>query len=50
MGMMLKKTIKDTVKTITNNNKKNPLPEELELLRIMQDIGIEGSELLLIKL
>lgn len=43
--MMLKKTIKDTVKTITDNKKENPLPEELELLRIKQDIGIEGSEI-----
>jgi ferritin-like metal-binding protein YciE len=49
MGMMLKKTIKDTVKTITDNNKKNPLPEELELLRIKQDIGIEGSEIVTYK-
>jgi ferritin-like metal-binding protein YciE len=45
MGMMLKKTIKDTVKTITDDKKENPLPEELELLRIKQDIGIEGSEI-----
>jgi len=49
MGMMLKKTIKDTVKTITDNNKNNPLPEELELLRIKQDIGIEGSEIVTYK-
>ena len=49
MGMMLKKTIKDTVKTITDNKEKNPLPEELELLRIKQDIGIEGSEIVTYK-
>lgn len=49
MGMMLKKTIKDTVKTITDNKKENPLPEELELLRIKQDIGIEGSEIVTYK-
>jgi ferritin-like metal-binding protein YciE len=49
MGMMLKKTIKDTVKTITDDKKENPLPEELELLRIKQDIGIEGSEIVTYK-
>lgn len=48
MGRMLKKTIKDKVKTIPDNNK-NPLPEELELLRIKQDIGIEGSEIVTYK-
>jgi ferritin-like metal-binding protein YciE len=45
MSMMLKKTIEDTVKTITDDKKENPLPGELELLRIKQDIGIEGSEI-----
>jgi ferritin-like metal-binding protein YciE len=45
MSMMLKKTIEDTVKTITDDKKENPLPGELDLLRIKQDIGIEGSEI-----
>jgi ferritin-like metal-binding protein YciE len=49
MGIMLKKTIKDTVKTISDNNKKNPLPEELELLRIKQDIGFEDFEIVTYK-
>jgi ferritin-like metal-binding protein YciE len=49
MSMMLRKTIKDTVKTITDNTKENPLPEELELLRIKQDIGIEGYEIVTYK-
>ncbi len=49
MSTMLKKTIEDTVKTITDNKKENPLPEEFELLRIKQDIGIEGSEIVTYK-
>jgi hypothetical protein len=51
MATMLKKTIEDTVKSLTddNNRKANPLPEEWELLRIKQDIGIEGSEIITYK-
>ena len=51
MTTMLKKTIEDTVKSLTDddNNKANPLPEEWELLRIKQDIGIEGSEIITYK-
>jgi ferritin-like metal-binding protein YciE len=50
MTTMLKKTIEDTVKSLTDDNSKgNPLPEELELLRIKQDIGIEGSEIVTYK-
>ena len=45
MTTMLKKTIEDTVKSIANDKKENLLPEELELLRTKQDIGIEGSEI-----
>lgn len=49
MTTMLKKSIEDTVKSITDNKKENPLPEELELLRIKQDIGIEGYEIITYK-
>lgn len=49
MSMMLRKTIEDTVKTITDNKNENPLPEELELLRIKQDVGIEGYEIVTYK-
>jgi ferritin-like metal-binding protein YciE len=49
MTTMLKKTIEDTVKTITDDKKENPLPEEWELLRIKQDIGIEGYEIVTYK-
>ncbi len=45
MTTMLKKAIQDTVKSITDENKNNPLPEELELLRIKQDMIIEYSEI-----
>ncbi|MBA2268481.1 MAG: DUF892 family protein [Nitrosopumilus sp.] len=43
--MMLKKAIEDTFKSATDDNKENPLPEEIELLKIKQDIVIEDSEI-----
>jgi ferritin-like metal-binding protein YciE len=43
--MMLKKTIKDTIKSVTDDKKDNPLPEEMEFLKIKQDVTIEGSEI-----
>ena len=43
--MMLKKTIKDTIKSVTDDKKDNPLPEEMEFLKIKQDVIIEGSEI-----
>jgi len=43
--MMLKKAIEDTFKSATDDNKENPLPEEIELLKIKQDIDIEDSEI-----
>ena len=50
MTLLLKKTIQNTVKSITDDSKgENPLPEELELLRIKQDIGIEGYEIITYK-
>ena len=50
MTLLLKKTIENTVKSITDDSKgENPLPEELELLRIKQDIGIEGYEIITYK-
>ncbi len=42
---MLKKAIEDTFKSATDDNKENPLPEEIELLKIKQDIVIEDSEI-----
>ncbi len=42
---MLKKAIEDTFKSATDDNKENPLPEEIELLKIKQDIDIEDSEI-----
>lgn len=49
MTTMLKKTIEDTVKSVTQDKKDNPLPEEWELLRIKQDIVIEDSEIVTYK-
>lgn len=43
--MMLKKTIKDTFKSVTDDKKDNPLPEEMEFLKIKQDVIIEGAEI-----
>ena len=50
MTTMLKKTIEYTVKSLTDEDKKvDPLREEWELLRIKQDIGIEGYEIITYK-
>lgn len=49
MTTMLKRTVEDTVKSLTEDNKTNTLPEEWELLRIKQDIGIESSEIITYK-
>ena len=46
---MLKKRIGDTFKSVTDDDKNNPLPEEMELLRIKQDIIIECSEIVTYK-
>ncbi len=46
---MLKKTIEDTFKSVTDDNKNNPLPEEMEIIKIKQDIIIEGSEIVTYK-
>lgn len=46
---MLKKTIEDTFKSVTDDNKNNPLHEEWELLKVKQDIIIEGSEIVTYK-
>ena len=43
--MMLKKTVKDTIKSITDDKKDNPLPEEMELMQLKQDTLIEGAEI-----
>ena len=46
---ILKKRIEDTFKSVTDDDKNNPLPEEMELLRIKQDIIIECSEIVTYK-
>ncbi len=43
--MMMKKTIIDSLESITDNKGENPLPEEMELMQIKQDTLIEGSEI-----
>jgi ferritin-like metal-binding protein YciE len=43
--MMIKKTIKDSLESITDNGKENPLPEEMELMLIKQDALVEGAEI-----
>jgi|SRR5215212_6709620 len=44
--MMMKKMMKDTIKSITDDNKDNPLPEEMELMEIKQDAIAEGAEII----
>lgn len=44
--MMMKKMMKDTFKSITNDNKDNPMPEEMELMEIKQDAIAEGAEII----
>ena len=44
--MMMKKMMKDTIKSITNDKKDNPIHEELELMEIKQDAIAEGAEII----
>ena len=44
--MMMKKMMKDTFKSITDDNKDNPMPEEMELMEIKQDAIAEGAEVI----
>ena len=44
-SMMIKKTIKDSLESITDNRGENPLPEEMELMQIKQDALVEGAEI-----
>lgn len=46
MTTMLKKTIENTLESATRENRQNPLGEEMELIKIKEDIGIEGSEII----
>ena len=41
---MIKKTVKDTVKSMTGGSD-NPIPEEMELMRTKQDLIIENAEI-----
>src|ERR671932_1709154 len=41
---MIKKTVKDTVKSMTGSTD-NPMPEEMELMRTKQDLIIEKAEI-----
>jgi hypothetical protein len=41
---LIKKTVKDTVKSMTGGTD-NPVPEEMELLRTKQDLIIENAEI-----
>ena len=41
---MIKKTVKDTVKSMTGGSD-NPMPEEMELMRTKQDLIIENAEI-----
>ena len=42
---LIKKTVKDSLESITNDKKYNPLPEETELMQLKQDTLIEGAEI-----
>ncbi|HZA07839.1 MAG TPA: DUF892 family protein [Nitrososphaeraceae archaeon] len=42
---LVKKTIKDTVKSVTGNTD-NPLPEEMELIRTKEDAILENAEII----
>ena len=44
--MMMKKMMKDTFKSITDDKKDNPMPEEIELMEIKQDAIAEGAEII----
>ncbi len=41
----MKKTIKDTVKSVTGDTD-NPLPEEMELIRTKEDAILEKAEII----
>lgn len=41
----MKKTIKDTVKSVTGDTD-NPLPEEMELIRTKEDAKLENAEII----
>ena len=38
--------MKDTIKSITDDKKDNPMPEEMELMEIKQDAIAEGAEII----
>jgi ferritin-like metal-binding protein YciE len=40
-----KKTIKDSLESITDDKKENALPEEMDLVQISQDALVEGAEI-----
>ena len=42
---LMKKTIKDTVKSVTGDTN-NPLPEEMELIRTKEDVILENAEII----
>jgi ferritin-like metal-binding protein YciE len=42
---LMKKTIKDTVKSVTGDTE-NPLPEEMELIRTKEDAILENAEII----
>jgi ferritin-like metal-binding protein YciE len=42
---LMKKTIKDTVKSVTGDTD-NPLPEEMELIRTKEDAILENAEII----
>ena len=44
--MMMKKMMKDTIKSLTDDKKDNPMPEEIELMEIKQDAIAEGAEII----
>ncbi len=44
--MMMKKMMKDTIQSITDDKKDNPMPEEMELMEIKQDAIAEGAEII----
>ena len=41
----IKKTAKDSLESITNDKKDNPLSEEMELMQLKQDTLVEGAEI-----
>ena len=43
---LMKKTIKDTVKSVKGDTKDNPLSEEMELIRTKEDAILENAEII----